>query len=181
LTVASSDGLEVAVDVDPYGVQWQAWWRPVPACLTTPEWLQQRQAWCCKYGGGRTGSTVRGWHPAGLASQPGPAGSRESGSRVWPAPLRGRGVLAVREQAARCHGADTGHVAQSSTVAGMGSPRELVQQGRGMIPRRMMAPPRRVRTLNARTRVREQACLRGRPRTRRRRTLERGGARSREA
>jgi hypothetical protein len=64
LTVASSDGLEVAVDVDPYGVQWQAWRRPVPACLTAPEWLQQRQAWGCKYGGDRTGSTV-----AGLASR----------------------------------------------------------------------------------------------------------------
>jgi hypothetical protein len=38
-----------------------------------------------------------GWRPAGLASRPGPASSRESGSRVWPAPLRGRGVLAVRE------------------------------------------------------------------------------------
>jgi hypothetical protein len=41
---------------------------------------------------------------------------------VWPAPLRGRGALAVREWAAQCHGADTGHVAQSPTVAGMGSP-----------------------------------------------------------
>jgi hypothetical protein len=39
LTVASLDGLEVAVDVDPYGVQWQAWRRPVPACFTAPEWL----------------------------------------------------------------------------------------------------------------------------------------------
>jgi hypothetical protein len=49
----------------------------------------------------------------------------------------------------------------------MGSPRELVQQGRGVIPRRMMALPRRVRTLNARTRVRGRACVRGRPRARR--------------
>jgi hypothetical protein len=39
----------------------------------------------------------RGWRPAGLASRPGPTSSRESGSRVWPAPLRGCGVLAVRE------------------------------------------------------------------------------------
>jgi hypothetical protein len=37
-------------------------------------------------------------------------------------PLRGRGALAVREWAAQCHGADTGHAAQSLTVAGMGSP-----------------------------------------------------------
>jgi hypothetical protein len=37
-------------------------------------------------------------------------------------PLRGRSALAVREWAAQCHGADTGHVAQFPTVAGMGSP-----------------------------------------------------------
>jgi hypothetical protein len=64
LAVASSGGLEEAVDVDPYGAQWQAWRRPFPARLTAPEWLQQRQAWCCKHGGGRTGSTV-----AGMASR----------------------------------------------------------------------------------------------------------------
>jgi hypothetical protein len=50
-------------------------------------------------------------------------------------------------------------------------PKELAQQVRGMIPRRMMAPPRRVRALNARTRVWEWALMRG--------SLERGGARSR--
>jgi hypothetical protein len=37
-------------------------------------------------------------------------------------PLRGRGVLAVLKWAAQCHGADTGLIAQSHTVAGMGSP-----------------------------------------------------------
>jgi hypothetical protein len=58
----------------------------------------------------------------------------------------------------QCHGADTGRIAQSPTVVGMGSPRELVQQGRGMIPRRMMALPCHVRTLNTRTRVRGRAC-----------------------
>jgi hypothetical protein len=36
---ASSDWLEEAVDGDPYGVQWQAWRRPVPACPTAPELL----------------------------------------------------------------------------------------------------------------------------------------------
>jgi hypothetical protein len=41
---------------------------------------------------------------------------------VRPAPLRGRGALAVLEWAAQCHGADTGLVAQSPTVAGMGFP-----------------------------------------------------------
>jgi hypothetical protein len=36
---APSDGLEEAVDGDPYGVQWQAWRRPVPACSTASELL----------------------------------------------------------------------------------------------------------------------------------------------
>jgi hypothetical protein len=74
---------------------------------------------------------------------------------VQPAPLRGRGVLAVREWATQCHGADTGFVAQFPTVAGMGSPRELAEQRRGVIPRRVMARLCCVRALNARTRVRE--------------------------
>jgi hypothetical protein len=39
LAGASSDGLEEAVDGGPYGVQWRAWWRPVPACSTAPELL----------------------------------------------------------------------------------------------------------------------------------------------
>jgi hypothetical protein len=39
LAGASSDGLEEAVDGDPYGVQRQAWRRPVPACSTAPELL----------------------------------------------------------------------------------------------------------------------------------------------
>jgi hypothetical protein len=46
---------------------------------------------------------------------------------VRPAPLRGRGALAVLEWAAQCHGVDTGLVAQSPTVAGMGFPRELAE------------------------------------------------------
>jgi hypothetical protein len=34
-----SSGLEGAVDGDPYGVQWRAWRRPIPACPTASEWL----------------------------------------------------------------------------------------------------------------------------------------------
>jgi hypothetical protein len=60
--------------------------------------------------------------PAGLTSRFDPAVSREKGSRVQPPPLRGRGVSAVREWAAQCHGADNGLVAQFPTVAGMGFP-----------------------------------------------------------
>jgi hypothetical protein len=60
--------------------------------------------------------------PAGLTSRFDPAEPREEGSRVRPAPLRGHGALAVLKWAAQCHGADTGLVAQSPIVAGMGSP-----------------------------------------------------------
>jgi hypothetical protein len=94
--------------------------------------------------------------PASLTSWFDPAGSREEGLRVRPAPLRGHGALAVLEWAAQCHGADTGLVAQSPTVAGMGSPRELAEQRRGVIPRRVVAQLCHVRALNARTHVRGQ-------------------------
>jgi mono/diheme cytochrome c family protein len=60
--------------------------------------------------------------PTGLTSRFNPAESREKGSRVQLAPLQGRGVFAVREWAAQCHGADSGHAAQFPAVAGMGFP-----------------------------------------------------------
>jgi hypothetical protein len=60
--------------------------------------------------------------PAGMTSRFDPAESREEGSRVRLAPLRGRGTLAVQEWAAQCHGADTSLIAQFPTVVGMGSP-----------------------------------------------------------
>jgi hypothetical protein len=56
-------------------------------------------------------------------------------------------VLAVRGQAAQCHGADTGHAAQCRIVAGLGRDSQACQSS-GMTCR--------VRELNARTRVREQ-------------------------
>jgi hypothetical protein len=123
LAGASSDGLEEAVDGDPYRVQWQAWRRPVPACPTVPGVVVvvpgvALRAW------GRPHRTNSGGDgaPAGLTSWFDPTDSREKGSRVQPAPLRGRGTLAVREWAAQCHGADTGHTAQLPAVAGMGFP-----------------------------------------------------------
>jgi hypothetical protein len=94
-------------------------------------------------------------------------------------------VLAVQEWAAQCHGADPGLTAQRSTVAGMGSHRELVEQHRGVIPRRVrvVVRSRGVRALNARTRGREQvragALERGGPRPRGSLALERGGPRPR--
>jgi hypothetical protein len=75
---------------------------------------------------------------------------------VQPAPLRGRGALAIQEWAAQCHGADTGLVAQSPQWRGWASPRELAEQRRGVIPRRVMAQLYCVRALNARTRLRDQ-------------------------
>jgi hypothetical protein len=47
----SLGGLEGAADVDPYGMQWQVWRRPVPARFTVPELLLQRPAWGCTRGG----------------------------------------------------------------------------------------------------------------------------------
>jgi hypothetical protein len=76
---------------------------------------------------------------------------------VQPAPLRGRGVLAVQEWATQCHKADTGLVAQSPQWRGWASPRELAEQRRGVIPRLVMVQPCCVRALNVRARVREQA------------------------
>jgi hypothetical protein len=81
-------------------------------------------------------------------------------------------VLAVQEWAAQRHRADTGLTAQRYTVAGMGSPRESVEQRQGVIPRRVRVVVQScgVRALNARTRGREQV---------RAGALERGGPRPR--
>jgi hypothetical protein len=51
--VMSPGGLEGVADVDPYGIQWWAWRRPVPARSTAPEQLPQCPAWGCTRGGGR--------------------------------------------------------------------------------------------------------------------------------
>jgi hypothetical protein len=75
---------------------------------------------------------------------------------VRPAPLRGRGALAIHEWAAQGHGANTGLIAQPPKCWGWASPRELAEHRRGMIPRRVMVRLCCVRALNARTRVREQ-------------------------
>jgi hypothetical protein len=111
-----------AVDGGPYGVQWQAWRRPVPASphsarvvVAVRGTVLQGRGWVHRTDSGGDGA------PADLTSRFEPAEQRKEGSRVRPDPLRGRDVLAVLQWAAHCHGADTGLVAQSSTVAGMGS------------------------------------------------------------
>jgi hypothetical protein len=63
LAVMSPGGLEGVADDDPYGIQWQAWGRPVLARLTAPELLPQCQAWGCTRGGGRLQLTVAGMAP----------------------------------------------------------------------------------------------------------------------
>jgi hypothetical protein len=67
-------------------------------------------------------------------------------------------VLAVRGQAAQCHGADTGLTAQCLNSGGDGLPRKKVKQCWGVIPRRIgvVARPCCVRALNARTHMWEQ-------------------------
>jgi hypothetical protein len=52
MAAMSPGGLEGVADVDPYGIQWRAWWRPVPACFTASELLPHCQAWGCTRGGG---------------------------------------------------------------------------------------------------------------------------------
>jgi hypothetical protein len=85
-----------AVDGGPYGVQWQAWRRPVPA---SPHSARVVVALC------DTALQGRGWPhrtdsdgdgaPADLTSRLDPAEQRKEGSRVRPAPLRGHGALAI--------------------------------------------------------------------------------------
>jgi hypothetical protein len=71
--------------------------------VPSPRARQRRSGYnSARRGAAGTGAAVqdqqwRGWRSAGLTSWLVPADSRESGSRMWPAPLRGRGALAVRE------------------------------------------------------------------------------------
>jgi hypothetical protein len=100
-----------AVDGGSYGVQWQAWLRPVPASphsarvvVAVRGTVLQGRGWAH-----RTDSDGDGT-PADLTSRFDPAEQRKEGLRVRTAPLRGRGALAVLKWAAQCHGADTGLV-----------------------------------------------------------------------
>jgi hypothetical protein len=63
MAVMSPGGLEGIADVDPYGIQWQAWRHPVPACSTEPELLPKCPAWGCTRWGGRLPLTVAGMAP----------------------------------------------------------------------------------------------------------------------
>jgi hypothetical protein len=53
--------------------------------------------------------------------------------------FQGCGAPAVREWVVQCPEAVADHAAQHHTVAGMAVPRELAEQCRGMIPRRVVA------------------------------------------
>jgi hypothetical protein len=97
LAVTSSGGLEGVADDDPYGVQWQAWWRPVLTRLTAPELLPQCLAWGCTRGGGCLQLTVAGMAPRWPSVLTWPCKVTGKHFEGWPAPLRGFGMLAVRE------------------------------------------------------------------------------------
>jgi hypothetical protein len=125
-----------------------------------------------------------GWRSTGLAPPPNPAGSRESESRVRPAPLRGSGALAVLEQARGVTGLTPAALHSPSHSGGDGLlPGELVRRHRGTSPGRMMAPSRQCRGVKCPC-TGAGACVRGAlerggPRPRAGRTLERGGTCSR--
>jgi hypothetical protein len=53
--------------------------------------------------------------------------------------FRGCGAPTVWEWVVQCRGAVADPTAQRRTVAGMAAPRELAEQWRGMIPRRVVA------------------------------------------
>jgi hypothetical protein len=78
MAVMSPGGLEGAADVDPYGIQWQAWRRPVPACFTAPELLPQCPTWDCTRGGGRLPLIVAGMAP------------RRPNITTWPCKVTGK-------------------------------------------------------------------------------------------
>jgi hypothetical protein len=97
LAVMSPGGLEGVADDDPYEIQWLAWRRLVPACLTAPELLPQCPAWVCTRGGGRLQLTVAGMAPRRPSVTTWPCKVTGKHFEGWPAPLRGLGTLAVRE------------------------------------------------------------------------------------
>jgi hypothetical protein len=63
MAVMSPGGLEGVADVDPYGIQWRAWRRPIPARSTAPELLPQCPAWGCTRGAAAMQLTVAGMVP----------------------------------------------------------------------------------------------------------------------
>jgi hypothetical protein len=125
-----------------------------------------------------------GWRSTGLAPPPNSVGSRESESRVRPAPLRGSGALAVLGQARGVTGLTPAALHSPSHSGGDGLlPGELVRRHRGVSPGLMMAPSRQCQGIKcpctgAGARVRG-ALERGGPQPRAGRTLEWGGTRSR--
>jgi hypothetical protein len=71
-------GLEGVADVDPFGIQWQSWRRPVPVCFIAPELLPQCPTWGCTRGGGRLPLTVAGMAP------------RRPSITTWPCKVTGK-------------------------------------------------------------------------------------------
>jgi hypothetical protein len=63
MVVMSPGGLEGVADVDPYGMQWRAWRRPVPARSTAPELLSQCSVLGCTCGAATMPLTLAGMAP----------------------------------------------------------------------------------------------------------------------
>jgi hypothetical protein len=109
-----------------------------PRASTTSGMAMQCLGWRHGGGDGRPGLMVtEGTRPT---SRHGPVRARNrrpppfEGSAVL---FRGCGVPAVREWVAQCRGVDPDLTTQRRIVAGMASPGELVEQRRGMIPKRV--------------------------------------------
>jgi hypothetical protein len=78
MTVMTPGRLEGVADVDPYGIQWYSWRRPVPARFTASELLPQCPTWDCTRGGGRLPLTVAGMAP------------RRPSVTTWPCKVTGK-------------------------------------------------------------------------------------------
>jgi hypothetical protein len=97
----------------------------------------QCPAWRCRGGDGRTGlTTTVKTAPAVLTSQSSPVLSREKHSRVPPAPFEGSARKSYRSRR-HCVTGLTPASSHSVTHGRDGLPGESVEQGRGVIPRRV--------------------------------------------
>jgi hypothetical protein len=140
-----------------------------------PELLPQCPAWGCTRGGGRLQLTVAGMAPRRpiVTTWPCKVTGKHSEGAAGP-PSRARHVSRTGVGGAASRGCHRPRRTVSQSGGDGFPPRKLVQQDRGVSPRRMMAPPRRCQSIKC-TYPRAGAGVRVRN------ALEPGGARSREA
>jgi hypothetical protein len=136
--------LEGAADGRPQGAQQPVWRRLVAPSPTVQEMVMQCLGWCWGRrgrlhrtdGNGGDRTRRRDVMAFSLCGRDVVVRLSFEGSAV---PFRGCGTSVVWEWVAQCHGVVAGHAAQRRTMAGMASPGELVEQCRGVIPRRVVA------------------------------------------